>query len=754
MQIKRKTIAFLLLCAMLIPTLCLSATAGATNRVYGSMDFDGLTPDKPIAVSDGFADVPVYSTVKNETVDGKTNRYVHVPLIGAESKSDTSNWDKSIRIKHDAINGGSFTFEADYRPHKGGSGAPIIEAQFFKYSFTDDKGVAHSGEGKYMTLFMLNLSNGKLTQCGTVVNSSVALKMDEWNRVRLVFDLDAGEYRVYVNDALYSVKENLTCRAGSTDYTGCTKLSLAADQIFVAKCGRQAGTYTSVENANTFYVDVDNVSVYETPAAEITLNGVKVSYTDGQTLQNFISTEKQFVYARVTYNGDTNIVYDPSLVLKSGMSIELKMLDFTAVTAEARVKNDLGIRFISQVNASDYQALKADPFIKNVQIGTLIFPKLTLDAMPRMDWELLQTKTYLNVRATDGMWYEVDETAGTFLFAGSIVDLLAKNYGRTFVGVGYIFLETADGNCIRLFAEHEKTDFASASPAAVSIDALADTTLELTQVQKETLEKMADKYVADMTEIYRKDLKNLNVLAIGDSLFEGVGLGSSNKGAQWINRLAKECGWNLTNLGIGGSTMSYTNANKGTNTRASIYNNVFNNNSFTYGSTSNSLFYNYGKPSGDADDVHVILLEAGSNDYGYKVGTPLGEIGTEDPETFLGAWNAVTKKLLEDYPNAIIIFIPTWENVDQTRADGALAIPYTQSVLDLYREVYADNPRVYAICAGAPGVSGVDIMNDTWRASYCVSATDRYHLNADGMKIMAEHMLPLIWDIVENQFKY
>ncbi len=749
-----KPTALFLAMIMLLPLFSVSVGAIDPTSVYGSSDFESATVDQALTTANGFAEVPVYTTVKSEEIGGSANRYVHLPLIGAEEKSDSSNWDKSIRIKHSAISGGNITFEADYRPHKGASGAPIVEAQLYKYSFTDATGAAHVGEGRYMTLFMLNLSNGQLTQCGNVVNGSAGLQMDEWNRVRLIFDLDAGAYKIYVNDVLYAEKTSLICRANSVDYSGCTKISLDADQIFVAKCGRQAGTYTAVENNNTFYVDVDNVSVYKTPKSEVTINGITAVFEEGQTLEAFIGKEKQFVYARVTHNGNTYISYDSNLTLKVGMSIEIKTIGFSSVTAEARIKSNLGIRFLSEVNNTDYQALKADPFITNVQVGTLIFPKLTLDAMPSVDWELLQNKQYLDVRATDGMWYETNETAGTFRFAGSIVDVLTKNYGRTFVGIGYIFLETTDGNTIRLYAELDKAEFPATTAAEVSIDALADTSITKTEAQTKKLQDMADGYVEDMTEIYRQDLKKLNVLAIGDSLFEGVGLGSSNKGAQWINLLAKQCGWNLTNLGIGGSTMSYTNANKAPNDRASIYYNVFYNRTFTYGSTANSLYFNYGTPSGNPADVDVILLEAGSNDYGYKVGTPLGEIGSTDPATFLGAWNAVTQKLLEVYPNAIIIYVPTWENVDQSREDGALAIPYTQSVLELYREIYADDPRVYAICAGSPAVSGVYIMDDAWRAQYSVSVTDRYHINAEGMKIMAEHMLPLIWDIVENGAKY
>ena len=233
------------------------------------------------------------------------------------------------------------------------------------------------------------------------------------------------------------------------------------------------------------------------------------------------------------------------------------------------------------------------------------------------------------------------------------------------------------------------------------------------------------------------DMDRLNVLAIGDSLFYGALNTTLDK--VWVNSLGLSCGWNLTNLGIGGATITYDPNRTATN--ASMYGLLMNNEKYAFGESS---YYNAGKPSGNPEDVDVILLQAGSNDCGPKVQAPVGTVDSDDPANFLGAWRCMTSALLQRYPNAIVIFITAWEQNDPARTE------YTTSVVTLYNEVYAENDRVYLIDAGNPDVSGVDMRSSVFRSLY---AYDPFHLNDEGMKLMAQSMLPLIWDVVKNQAK-
>ena len=106
---------------------------------------------------------------------------------------------------------------------------------------------------------------------------------------------------------------------------------------------------------------------------------------------------------------------------------------------------------------------------------------------------------------------------------------------------------------------------------------------------------------------------------------------------------------------------------------------------------------------------------------------------------------------MQDYPNATIVFLTTWRLSPQKRhLDTLSSIEYSESIIDLYEAKYADNPRIALIDAGNPAVSGVDMLNTTWRNTY---STDSYHLKDTGMAIMADHMLPLLWQIMKNTGK-
>ncbi|MBQ7335367.1 MAG: SGNH/GDSL hydrolase family protein [Clostridia bacterium] len=246
----------------------------------------------------------------------------------------------------------------------------------------------------------------------------------------------------------------------------------------------------------------------------------------------------------------------------------------------------------------------------------------------------------------------------------------------------------------------------------------------------------------------RVDMRGLNVLALGDSLFSGTPnsdppcVGKD----QWVNLLGISCGWNLSNLGIGGMTVSLT-ANNAVSGNQSMYDWLYHGlYDYRWGSREEhpkgNMFFHCGEISGKPEDVELILLEGGNNDYGYKIAAPLGEVDSEDPATFLGAWNLVTARLLEQYPNALILFITPWElNGSQARPDGMASIPYTRGLLRLYEARYAGNSRVALIDAGKPEISGVDMNDPAWKQEY---SFDNYHLKPSGMKVIAERMLPLI----------
>lgn len=240
-----------------------------------------------------------------------------------------------------------------------------------------------------------------------------------------------------------------------------------------------------------------------------------------------------------------------------------------------------------------------------------------------------------------------------------------------------------------------------------------------------------------------QELKGLNVLAIGDSLFRGHAETIGEK--VWVNRMAIQCNWNITNLGIGGMTMSLTAANE-INNRRSIYDKLFNTTEFVYG-TSTSTYYQYGNTQKTPEEVDVIILEGGCNDFAKINSVPLGTVDSKDYGTFLGAWNLVTEKLMKDYPNAAIIFLTTWELDWTDRPDGISSMQYSTSVKTLYEANYAFRKRITLIDMGNPAVSGANMIDKNWRNEY---AYDRFHLKENGMNIVCTNMLPHIWKALKE----
>ena len=240
-----------------------------------------------------------------------------------------------------------------------------------------------------------------------------------------------------------------------------------------------------------------------------------------------------------------------------------------------------------------------------------------------------------------------------------------------------------------------------------------------------------------------KDQKDLNVLAIGDSLFGGHNLPA---GAQWLELLAKQCEWNLTNLGVNGWTLAHNPdayADK-SQVRTSMYNKLMTDSSFCFGNTS-STYYTYGTVTGKrAADVDVVFLEGGWNDFGW--GIPLGTEDDSDGSTYMGAVNGMVQKLLQTYPNAKVVLITSWHRSDVRAKDNANRLDFTANGMKkVYNKHYAQNDRVVLIDAGNPDVSGILMNDSSWRAKYAI---DTAHLNAEGMELMAENMLPLIWKYV------
>ena len=112
----------------------------------------------------------------------------------------------------------------------------------------------------------------------------------------------------------------------------------------------------------------------------------------------------------------------------------------TNVSASIRLNEKTGIRFYTEIDNAQIEALKADGY--TVELGTLIAPKDLIEN------ELtFESSSYLDVEYTaknqDGSFKYYTEDGFTGV-VGSIVKIQEKNLARDFVGRGYVKL-TKDG---------------------------------------------------------------------------------------------------------------------------------------------------------------------------------------------------------------------------------------------------------------------------------------------------------------------
>lgn len=202
---------------------------------------------------------------------------------------------------------------------------------------------------------------------------------------------------------------------------------------------------------------------------------------------------------------------------------------------------------------------------------------------------------------------------------------------------------------------------------------------------------------------YSDILEGLTMYAIGDSYFQGSGLGHYYT---WPSEIARKYNMPHINYGIGGSTIA----------------NV---------STNNPMVIRYtSMQNGDAD---IIILEGGRNDRNQKV--PYGDFDSRDSKTLCGALNIMIEGLHKKYPNALIILVTPWNYKDNS---SYVTYNYAMKMVEYQKQLKLD--YVSIINAADTSISGVDMNDVSFRELYSKAVGDISHLNSKGMSNVTVRM--------------
>lgn len=209
-------------------------------------------------------------------------------------------------------------------------------------------------------------------------------------------------------------------------------------------------------------------------------------------------------------------------------------------------------------------------------------------------------------------------------------------------------------------------------------------------------------------------LENKTLLILGDSYCAGYGL--ENTEQAWPYLLSEEYGLTCLDAAVSGSTLAEGEFGRDPMTqRVSDI------------------------PS---DPIDVIVIQGGSNDWNRCV--PVGNILSRDKNTLLGALNYILDVLEKSHPEAAVFCFTPWISNGSRNENEQEVTVYTQAMLELCR-------KRGVVCYNAADAeeNGIHMEREDFRAEYCLTPTDRWHLNEKGHALFA----PVFGSWLERQLQ-
>ena len=271
------------------------------------------------------------------------------------------------------------------------------------------------------------------------IDVSFQVEFADWGNGYIAFRLSSdNEIRLY-NDKVETV------RLVGTEYEGqhtskafAEKITSGWHTVRLYYCDGKAGCAGGDSNFTVkAYIDGVEYSYVHGAMADWGSSGAFRLMNQTGTTVKMLSTKVEAPSAQKAINALVNNAY-----MTAGASIRLNA-------------NGNGIRFETNVLAKDVEELKAwmaNGAIKAVSFGTMIVPTDYLTEGETL--ETLRVAGKVADCVSTGFYEKVsDET--TYRFWGSLVDIQAFNYTRSFIGVGYICVTDSEDNATYYYVEYD-----------------------------------------------------------------------------------------------------------------------------------------------------------------------------------------------------------------------------------------------------------------------------------------------------------
>lgn len=210
----------------------------------------------------------------------------------------------------------------------------------------------------------------------------------------------------------------------------------------------------------------------------------------------------------------------------------------------------------------------------------------------------------------------------------------------------------------------------------------------------------------DLTQPRWDSLYGKTMLVLGDSYTAGYGLQRYEDCWTWL--LAENCGMTQLNYSISGS-------------------------SFAAGPNGYYPMVERCRQLPTDQDIDIILVQGGSNDYARDV--PLGDPQERSQTTCCGALNLILDYLEQTYPQAQIVCFTPWVSNAGPNAYGLVTDDYIRAMVEL-----CQSRDILCYDASQEDSNGMHLADESFRSRFCLTSTDRYHLNPAGHRRFAPKM--------------